>query len=190
MTAPHAYPLAWPAEVPRTKRRDSSPFRVAMRRAVADLEDALRLFAKDTYVAVSHVVISSNVTLGRDRPEDPGVAVYFEWDGAQRCIAVDRFSKPEDNVRAIYYVLEGRRQELRYGGLQMVRAAFAGFTALPAPGDWRSVLEVGPSASAEDAERAFRSKAKEAHPDQPGGSAQRMTELNAARQAARRELAG
>jgi DnaJ-domain-containing protein 1 len=116
------------------------------------------------------------------------VAVYFEWDGAQRCVAVDRFPRPEDNVRAIYYVLEARRQEMRYGGLNTVRAAFRGFLALPPPDDWRAVLGVGPEADLEAVEAAWRNKARTAHPDRKGGSGDLMAELNAARAAARREL--
>lgn len=189
MVSPDHYPLSWPPGVARAKSRNSSPFRVTLDRALSELRDALRLFGQDTKKPVTDVVISSNVTLGERRPKDPGVAVYFMWDGAQRCIAVDRFPKVEDNVRAIYYVLEGRRLELRYGGLEMVRASFKGFLALPGPGDWRRALGLGPEATLEDVEAAYRARAREAHPDQPGGSAEAMAELNAARAAARRELA-
>jgi hypothetical protein len=102
MTAPSHYPLAWPASQPRTRERQrSSPFKVALTRAVADLQDALRLFGNDTGRPVRNVVISSNVTLGQPLPVDPGVAVYFDWDGVQRCIAVDLFPAPEANIRAI-----------------------------------------------------------------------------------------
>jgi hypothetical protein len=188
MTAPSAYPLAWPEGLPRSKTRVRSPFKVALPRAVADLEDALRLFGTDTGLPVKGVVISSNVTLGASRPADQGVAVYFDWDGAQRCIAVDRFPSVEANVRAIYSILEGRRQEMRYGGLVIVRAAFRGFAALPAPIDWRAVLGVGPEADLDMVEAAWRDRARAHHPDQPGGSAAAMTEINAARAAARKEL--
>jgi hypothetical protein len=189
VTSPLAYPLHWPAELPRSKSRGRPPFKVSLSRAVADLQDSLRLFGTDTGLPIRNIVISSNVTLGAARPPDPGVAVYFEWDGAQRCVAVDRFPKPEDNVRAIYYVLEARRQEMRYGGLHIVRAAFRGFSALPPPRDWRTVLGVGPDADLAAAEAAWREKARTAHPDRDGGSTELMAELNMARAAARRELA-
>jgi hypothetical protein len=130
MTAPSAYPLAWPEGLPRSKTRVRSPFKVALPRAVADLEDALHLFGTDTGLPVTGVVISSNVTLGASRPADQGVAVYFDWDGARRCIAIDRFALVEANVWAIYLTVEGRRQELRNGGLPIARAAFQGFAAL------------------------------------------------------------
>lgn len=185
---PDHYPLCWPPRMARSKTRLRSPFKVQLGRALSDLRDALRLFGSDTGKPITDVVISSNVTLGEQRPADPGVAVYFMWDGIQRCIAVDRFAKVEDNVRAIYYVLEGRRQELRYGGLEMVRASFKGFMALPPPSDWRATLGLGPRASLEDAEAAYRTLARGAHPDQPGGSLEAMAALNEARAAARREL--
>lgn len=187
---PTAYPLCWPPGVNRHKHALSSPFRVQLGRALSDLRDALRLFGTDTGKPITDVIISSNVTLGDSRPKDPGVAVYFSWDGAQRCIAVDRYAKVEDNVRAIYYVLEGRRQELRYGGLDMVRASFRGFVALPPPDDWRSTLgfRAGEQPSLELVEQQYRRRARELHPDQPGGSADAMSALNVAVQAARKEL--
>lgn len=191
MSEPTAYPLCWPdgvARTPASKRRRSA-FKVTLPRAVADLKDSLRLFGADTGSPVSGAVISSNVTLGHNRPEDPGVAVYFHWDGAQRCIAVDRFPRVEDNVRAIYYVLEARRQEMRYGGLQIVRAAFKGFAALPPPArNWRDVLGLSPGAGLDEVEAAFREKARQAHPDAPGGSPAAMHALVEARAAARAEL--
>jgi hypothetical protein len=130
MTAPSTYPLAWPEGLPRGTARAQSPFKVALSRAVADLGDALHLFGTDTGLPVTDVVISSNVTLGASRPADQGVAVYFDWDGARRCIAIDRFALVEANVWAIYLILEGRRQELRHGGIVVARAALQGFSAL------------------------------------------------------------
>lgn len=188
MTTPLAYPLQWPESMPRAAALETSRFSTTMARAIADLKDALRLFGQDTGKKITDVVISSNVTLGENRPKDPGVAVYFTWDGATRCIAVDKFRKPECNVRAIYYVLEARRQEARFGGLNIVRATFKGFIALPPPDDWRSVLGVGDGATIDDVEASFRRRAKDAHPDRPGGDAGLMAALNAARSAARREL--
>lgn len=191
MKAPNAYPLAWPAGLPRSVRRQRATFRVSMARAVEDALDSLRLFAKDTGGSISGLVISSNVTLGVSRPHDPGVAVYFRWDGAGRCIAVDKYDRPEDNLRAIYHIIEARRVELRHGGIGIVRAAFKGFAALP-PGaseDWREVLGVGPGADLSEAEAAFRRAARSAHPDL-GGSTDEMARLNAAIAAARAELRG
>ena len=191
MKAPNAYPLAWPAGLPRTAHRTRATFRVSMARAVEDALDSLRLFGKDTGGSITGLVISSNVTLGVSRPHDPGVAFYFRWDGAGRCIAVDKYDRPEDNLRAIFHIIEARRVELRHGGIGIVRAAFKGFAALP-PGsaeDWREVLGVGPGADLSEAETAFRRAARSAHPDL-GGSTDEMARLNAAIAAARAELRG
>lgn len=177
---PVGFPLCWPEGVPRVKTVGPSPFKVGLERAVSDLRDALRLFGQDSGHAVSGVVISSNVSLGVKRPADPGVAVYFMWDGSMRCIAVDRFPTPEANVRAIYQIIEGRRQELRYGGLHMVRASFTGLRALPAPEDWRTVLGLAGDASLEQAEASYRARVRVAHPDQPGGSAEWFARINEA----------
>jgi hypothetical protein len=118
----------------------------------------LEAFGRDSGKAVSEIAISSNVTLGQDRPPDTGVAVWFTWDGQQRCIAVDRYPKPEDNLQAIHHVLEARRTEMRHGGLHVVRQTFKGFTALPAPPgrkSWREVLSTELRKSAAMS-RAFR----------------------------------
>ena len=201
MTTPHAYPLAWPEGLPRTKLRTKSPFRVSMSRAVSDLQDSLRLFGRDTGMPIRNLVISSNVTLGDSHPSDPGVAVYFDWDGSQRCIAIDRYTDVAANLRAVYMILEGRRQEMRYGGLHIVRAGFRGFMALPPPAGeakprpWREVFGVHGAITNEAAMRDFieaeyRRLARERHPDMPGGSDEAMAELNAARAAALAEIDG
>ena len=189
VTSPLAYPLHWPAEVPRARSRTRSLFKVSLARAVSDLQDSLDHFGTDTDMPVRDVVISSKVTLGAARPSNPGVAVYFEWDGAQRCIAIDRFARPEDNVRAIYTILEARRPYKRCGGLHIARAAFQCFSVLPPPHDWRAVLGVGPDADLAAVEGTWREKARAVHPDQRGGSGALMAELDAAREAARREMA-
>lgn len=185
---PSHYPLEWPPGLPRSQTRVKSAFRVSRAQALVDLEDALRLFGQDTGRKVSGVVISSNVTLGREKPSDPGIAVYFEWDGAVRCIAVDRYQTPVENIRAIYHILEARRAEMRHGGLAIVRASFKGFLALPPADSWRDVLGVPAGADLDAAEAAYRAAARSAHPDKPGGSSDAMARLNAAIASARREL--
>lgn len=106
-----------------------------MSAAVWGLKDSLSLFAKETGLPVTDVVISSNVSIGVARPSDPGVAVYFTWDGAERCIAVDRYRLPEANVRSIYRVIEARRAELKICGLDHVRAALVGARVQEIPGE-------------------------------------------------------
>jgi len=146
------------------------------------------LFGTDTAKPVTGVIISSNVTLGNNRPVDTGIAVWFTWDGAQRCIAVDRYPKPEDNLQAIHHILEARRTEMRHGGLHIVRQTFKGFVALPASEPWWQILEVQPSATIAEIDAAYRRKASSAHPDS-GGSDAAMSRLNVARDQGRKSRA-
>ena len=185
-----AYPLQWPVGWPRTKDRKPSQFRTQLNGALTNARTSLHAFGKDTGADTSGVVISSNVSLGVDAPADPGVAVWFSWNGELRCIAVDRYRTPAENLQAIHLVLEARRTEIRHAGVVMARASMAGFTAaLPSPGSkhWSAVLGVGRDASLSEIEAAWRRLAAERHPDKPGGSDAEMADLNRARDEARKE---
>ena len=186
-----AYPLHWPEAWPRTKSPQASRFKTTLHRAIGNVEDELQRFANDSGKKIEGLVISSNFSLTERNPHDSGVAVYFTWDGIATCIAVDRYSKIEENLQAIFHCVEAERTKLRHGGLNLVRAAFRGYAALPPPGasrPWRSVLGLGEGASLADAEAAFRRRSKERHPDKPGGSHEAMAELTAAMERARKEL--
>lgn len=179
-----AYPLAWPDSQPRTERKATSQFKTALRQALKNVHASLVAFGRDSGKPVSEIVLSSNVGgLELGMPTDTGVAAWFTWDGEGRCIAVDRYPKPEDNLQAIHHIIEARRTEMRHGGLHIVRQTFRGFTALPAPDGrkaWHEILGVAPDASREQIDAAYRAKAPAAHPDR-GGSADAMSALNRAR---------
>lgn len=178
-----AYPLHWPDGWPRTKSSGGSRFKVSLEGAIKNVQDSLRLFATDSGRKMESVVVSSNVSLMERKPSDPGVAVYFTWDGLSTCIAVDRYQTVAENLQAIHHVIEAERTKLRHGGLNLVRAAFRGYAALPPPSSakdpWQ-VLGLKPGASPDEIESAYRAKAKTAHPDR-GGSETAMQELNDAR---------
>lgn len=191
------YPLQWPDTIPRwSKPREAGSFRTSLPGAIKNVQGSLKLFASDSGKPLTSVVISSNVTLGVDKPTDPGVAVWFTWDGLQLCIPVDRYSKVEANLQAIHHIIEARRTELRHGTLALVRATFTGFTALPAPGpvkrDWRDVLDLNTDersrVSRAIIEGRFRYLAAQRHPDRAGGSHEAMSELNRARDEALEEI--
>lgn len=193
MTPAAAYPLSWPEGFPRAKSREKGQFRTTLAGALENVRSSLLAFGRDSGVPISNIVLSSNVSLGMNAPPDPGVAVWFVWDGEQRCIAVDRYETAAANLQAIHHVLEARRTELRHGTLALVRAAFRGFVpSLPAPGrPWRDVLGFNPGGrpiTPEMIETVYRRLAKERHPDAPGGSHEAMAELNAARAAALKEI--
>lgn len=169
----NAYPLSWPQGFPRASRRMAGAFKTSLPGALENVQRSLKLFAADSAKKIEHLVISSNVTLGAHRPPDPGVAVWFNWDGLQVCIPIDRYDKVEANLQAIHHVIEARRTELRHGGLAIVRATFTGFKALPPPADekpWREVFgfKHDESVSMTALERAYKVKRSEAHPDHQG----------------------
>lgn len=188
-----AYPLTWPSQFPRAKWREDGRFKTALPNAIKNVNTSLRGFASDSGKTLKNLVISSNVTLGADSPADPGVAVWFEWDGLQVCIPVDRYKSVASNLQAIHHILEARRVELRHGTLALVRATFTGFLALPAPPGkrtWREVLDYGPQAvvTRSMVDERYRRLASARHPDKPGGSHDAFVELNAARDEALQEV--
>ncbi len=186
-----AYPLTWPPGFPRFKARERGQFKTTLPGALKNVDDSLRRFAADSGKKIEGLVISSNVTLGVQRPEDPGVSVWFTWDGLQVCIPVDRYQSVEANLQAIHHIIEARRVELRHGTLALVRASFTGFKALPAPSKgrhWRDVMHFSsPPLSKAEVDERYRELAREAHPDR-GGSNEEMSELNQARAEALKEV--
>lgn len=189
-----AYPLTWPAQFARTKYREDGRFKTELPSAIKNVQRSLEGFARDSGKSLKNLIISSNVTLGVNSPADPGVSVWFEWDGLQVCIPVDRYRSVASNLQAIHHIIEARRVELRHGTLALVRATFTGFLSLPAPAgkrNWREVLEEdinGTISTREGAESAFRRLASKYHPDRSAGSHEKMAELNAARDEALKEL--
>lgn len=166
----NAYPLTWPQAFPRAKTREGGKFKATLAGALKNVQDSLRLFASDSGKKLDGLIISSNVTLGAQRPADPGVAVWFTWDGLSVCIAVDRYNSVEANLQAIHHIIEARRVELRHGTLALVRAAFTGFKSLSAPpdSDWWTVLDLPQNASLPDIEAAYKRLRSKHHPDRGG----------------------
>lgn len=192
MTA--AYPLQWPPGFARSNKHEKGKFASSLNSALNNVQTELQRFGKDSGRPVSNVVISSNYSLGNERPDDPGVAVYFQWDGLPVCIPVDRYSSIQANLQAISHVINARRTELRHGTLALVRASFTGFTALSGPTvtDWRKILKVyddksDPRTLLATCEKNFRELSKSAHPDR-GGNHAWMADITAAIAQARKEL--
>lgn len=175
------FPLLWPEGHPRTAKPEKSSFRTAFPQALKNVKESLRMFAQDSGKVLAEIQITSNASWTNDRPGDAGIAVWFEWDGAMRCIAVDRYQTVAENLQAIHHVLEARRVELRHAGINMVRTTFRGFiAALPAPGSahWSTILGVAPDATPDQITAAYRAKAREL--GATGNDAARA-ELNVAR---------
>lgn len=204
----NAYPLAWPEGWPRAKGRKPGKFGVAEdkghyvgKRSLSIEDGVKRVRAELDRLGVdvaNDLVISTNLKLNlrglprgdQGEPGDTGVAVYWQKPGKpMRVMAIDAYTRVADNLGAIAATLEAMRAIERHGGAQILDRAFTGFAALGPPRAHWETLGLRPGASADAIDAAYRDKAKTAHPD-TGGSAAAMTALNAARDAAKREIGG
>jgi hypothetical protein len=190
-----AFPLYWPLQYARTAvhARREARFLVDFVSARSDLLRELHLLgARD-------LVLSSNIPSRRDglpavpdrEPDDPGVAVYFTRKARPFVIACDQFRRVRWNLRAVGATLEALRSIERHGTTSMLEQAFSGFAQLPASTaarSWRDVLGVPPGpVDRESVQRIYRELARTHHPD-VGGNAGRMSEINAAYEAALAEV--
>ncbi len=79
----------------------------------------------------------------------------------------------------------------RHGGAAILDRAFIGFKALPAPEQWWQVLGLDTDhPTRAQIQAAYLEKAKESHPDIPGGDPTAMARINAARDRGLEELHG
>lgn len=211
---PTRYPLQWPVGWKRTPASSRAYGRFAKKRTetrrysdgtshswlrtddVTIGEATQRLLTELERMGVREddVVISSNLQLrldglprsGQAQPADPGVAVYWRDAGQDRCMAIDLYTKVEQNIAALAATIDAMRAIERHGGAAILDRAFTGFTALPAPivagmaRPWWEVLGVPRDASKDQVTTAYRRLASDAHPDK-GGTAERMAEINRAR---------
>lgn len=183
-----AYPLQWPVGVPRTPRHRiaDATFKVTLGEAIRHVRDEVRLMGG------AALVVNSDLQLRQDglpyanqrQPADCGVAIYFRRGGRQMVFACDRWRKVEHNLRAVAKTIEALRGIERWGSAEMMDQAFTGFEALPAPGAgaalscW-AVLGVPAGSDRVTIDRAYREKAKVAHPD-TGGSREAWERLRTA----------
>lgn len=189
------FPLQWPDGWARTTVRATSRFSTGMSSALKRLRHELKL------LGTANVVITSDLpTRASGMPygdaADPGIAVWFVMDGAERVFACDRWRHAGDNVHAVALSIAALRGLDRWGASDMVSRAFAGFAALPAPTpSWIDVLqmtrEVGRTTDKDsllrDARRQHRHLMRLAHPD-VGGTHETAVRLNNALEEAEREL--
>ena len=180
---PTRYPLAWPTgwmRMPDHARKDASFKRYDKRLSVFDGVQRVLGELQRLGVNEADVVISANVETRLDgfprsdraAPSDPGVCVYWKRQSQLKCMAIDRYEKVADNLAAVAATLDAMRAIERHGGGTILDRAFNGFTALPA----------------EDVQKAYRRLASQHHTDRPGGSHDKMAELNAARDHALQEI--
>lgn len=186
MSTPTAYPLQWPQGWPTTKPVE----RVKHPSFKCDVPQALRQLKREVeLLGGQNLILSSNYTLGNERPKEPGVVAYFKFDGAEVAIPCDRWIIIEHNIRAIALTIEAMRGMERWGAKHMIKAMFTGFKQLPqqtgGQRPWWVVLQLQRIPEAKDQHvqnmlaKTYRILATERHPDK-GGSHEAMTELNRA----------
>lgn len=172
------YPLAWPTGWPRTDKRKKAAFNTQGREVTYSAAEKRVLDELNRLCGCRAPIISSNM-LRTAQPADPGVAVYFQAEGRpMRVIAVDAYTRVEDNIAA---TIEAMRAIERHGGAEILERAFTGFTALPPPKKCWDVLGVPEGSSGAIVRDAWRKLAAIHHPDKPTGNANRMAEINQAR---------
>lgn len=188
MTIDYQHPLTWPEGEPRTpghEKRGKSQFATTRLRTERQLEDELKRFK------ATDAILSFNVAR-RGRVDDTAVALFFSLpDGRQISICCDLYLSQDDNMRAIYMVIDAMRTIARYGGDHLSQKSFTGFAALPPPKDVWSILglnkdlgqRLSPKLRREYVMEAFRERAKEGH-----GKGHDMSALVEARDIALQEL--
>lgn len=165
-----AHPLQWPQSIPRSKMPGDSQFSTSLFQALENVQDEIRRFGENSGKKVTDLVISSNYTLSDTKPKDGGVAVYFTWDGERTCIAVDKYRTVEENLQAIYHCISAERTKLRHGGINLVKAAFRGYAALPDPNyvNWRDTFSYPEGSDLDEVKSIYRKLCQKHHPDRDG----------------------
>lgn len=100
-------------------------------------------------------------------------------------LVMDRQRTVNDNIRVLYLAIEAIRLNEKRGIDETVRAAY--LQLAPASDHWTNVLDLPATATRDQIVAAYRSLAKKAHPD-VGGTEEEMAALNAARDAALRDV--
>lgn len=183
-----AYPLCWPVGWPKTEptRRERGLFKTSLPAALNNLKRNVALLGG------KELILSSNYTLGNERPKEPGVVAYFTWQDLQVAIPCDRWSLVEHNVQAIALTIEAMRGMERWGAKHMIKAMFTGFKALPQSTEaeaWWDVLGVQHDASHEAVKAAYRDLVKAHHPD-AGGNPDKFRRIQEAYETAMQQFEG
>lgn len=188
-----ASPLQWPAGKPRCKQPRPSRF------SVKSIEACRRFLWKEiSLLGGENIILSTNLVLRQDgqpysaqrQPEDQGAAVYFKYNGRPMCFACDTWEKIQENIYAIGMTINALRGIERWGSHDMMEQAFTSFVALPPQRSAWDVLGIEPNSGLPTIEDAYKRLARKFHPDnQATGDANKMWELNDARERAKRLIA-
>lgn len=208
MSTPTRYPLQWPVGWKRTpdnrraygrfgKLKHNGHWKAREELTIAQAARRLQEELERMAVVSDSIILSTDLRLNLDgsvrsaqaQPRDPGAAVYWKeaYTGKERCMAIDLYTRVEQNIAALAATIQAMRAIERHGGAAILDRAFTGFTALPPPivagmaRPWWEVLQVPRDAAKDTIQAAYRRLASEAHPDKETGSDARMAEINRAR---------
>lgn len=166
-----AYPLHWPAGWPRAEYRKRARFGDrSVARARKELENEVRRFGGEGLIVSTNLELRSSDGLPRSnqrQPSDPGVAIYFKWNGQEKSMAIDVYTTVEDNLWAHARTFESLRRIDRDGGPTIIDRAFRGFAQLPDPDTkpWWEVLRVHENSIEADVRIAYRNMVRRFHTD-------------------------
>lgn len=187
--------LDWPAGRPRKMAKDrrrgtymSGGTLVTLAAANQRLADELvRHKASDVELYAEFTPAASGRVTGQKwSGVDPGAVVRYNAGRTGYCLPCDTFTELAQNIAGLAeYLKSVRKQEAL--GVATLSEMMTAFAALPAPPSWREILGVGPGATLERAQSAYRALAKLRHPDN-GGSNEAIQRLNDAIAQAREEL--
>src|SRR5262245_20073291 len=119
------YPLQWPSTFKRTPPADrqTSKFGHRGRGQVSPYDAARDVLREIDRLGACNAVITSMLPTRHDGlpysdgkyGSEPGIAVWFVLDGAERVFACDRWVTPGENMRAIQLSIEAMRGLERWG---------------------------------------------------------------------------
>jgi DnaJ-domain-containing protein 1 len=165
------YPLSWPSGWERTAPSERWVSRFDHHSII---RSARALEAEIRRMDGANTIISTNIKIRADglpysnqrTPDDPGVAVYFDWKDKPIVFACDKYRTVEDNLWAIIKHIEALRGQERWG-VGSLDQAFAGYAALPDPNEreWWEVLNVSKTANDAEIRAAYIQLARKYHPD-------------------------
>jgi len=190
--------IEWPQSFDRTDprhRETSSRFQASIAGTAEDIETEMdrlspRSWRVDTGSGGSHTR-RNGLPKHSANPDDPGVVLRWTEDGEQFAVACDHYTSLRDNLRTVYlWVHETRMRSQR--PVQTGESEFAAARLPPAdetahapaasPDAPHKVLDVSPDADPGVVEAAYRTKLKQAHPDQ-GGSRTAVQRVRTAKEA-------
>ena len=116
-------PVLWPQGLPRSQPINSR-CTSTWKQAVSNVDKAIMLFGCDTEAGKPKARITCDET-------GSAVALWFMWDNAASCIAIDRYDSKQANLQSIYHIIEAERTKIRHGGLNIVRQSLKATAIAP-----------------------------------------------------------